>query len=81
MNMDNENLTITITGPRGRGKTTLANCLHTILVELYRQRVTTKSHSPPYSQPLHSVPSALYNKNITIDIIDLDEPNKETTKL
>ena len=66
-------LTITITGPRGCGKTTIAQALRTILVEQYGQN---DSFGGGVLLSLEELPYAL-DKKIPILIVDNPQP-KET---
>ena len=69
----NDILTITITGPRGCGKTTLAQALRAILVEQYGQNAAFGGHR----LSLAELPHALFDKKIPILIVDPPHP-KET---
>ena len=70
----NDILTITITGPRGCGKTTLAQALRTILVEQYGQNA---SFGGGHRLSLAELPYALYKKT---PILIVDNPQPKETK-
>ncbi len=69
----NDILTITITGPRGCGKTTIAQALRTILVEQYGQNA---SFGGGHRLTLAELPHALFDKKIPILIVDPPHPKE-----